>query len=221
VDERATRVGGYYRINGKRYPSVTTILGKMISKDGLEFWKRKNRNWKELREDAAFNGTLMHQVILQKLSGTSIEMPERLLERKWTRATLAEMKAREHYWEELGIKAVKPIMVEHTLHIDDPYRVAGTADHWGRLEIGGQDAGICVMDLKSSKKPQRTHELQIGAYALGLERERKKVETGVIPYVRSDSSEVVILEREELTDRGCAFLDVVRRFYELERKVEE
>jgi hypothetical protein len=221
VDERATRVGGYYRIGGKRYPSVTTILGKMIPKNGLEFWKRKNKNWKELREEAAFNGTLMHLVLLQKISGTKLEIQENLLEKKWTRTTIAEIKAREHYWNELGIKPTKPIMVEHTIHIDDPCRVAGTADHWGGMTIGGQDAGLCVTDLKSSKKPQRTHELQIGAYVLGLEREGKKVDTGLIPYVREDSSELVILEREELTDRGYAFMDVARRFYQLEERTEE
>jgi CRISPR/Cas system-associated exonuclease Cas4 (RecB family) len=104
-------------------------------------------------------------------------------------------------------------MVEHTVWFNDPVAAAGTTDYWGGMSLGGHDMGLCVMDLKSSKKPQRQHELQIGAYALGLKREGKTVDTGLIPYVRSDSSEMVILEEEELADRSLAFIEVAKKYY--------
>jgi CRISPR/Cas system-associated exonuclease Cas4 (RecB family) len=215
TDKRGTRVGGYYvgLVPGKKIPSVTTVLGRMLRKDGLEYWKKKNNNWRELQEKARISGTLMHHRILGRIADAPLELQEGMGEIEWTKELLEEMREREKQWKSLCIEPMRPRQVEHTAWMDGEYPAAGTMDYNGKLKIYGMDIGYAVMDLKSSAKPQKGHEIQIGAYALMLKEMGIQVDCGVIPYVRRNSAEMVMMEKEELEDRGAIFLDLTRRFY--------
>ena len=107
----------------------------------------------------------------------------------------------------------KTNLMEHTIVIerhDDKGDVqsAGTLDYYGMA-----DGMVTLLDWKSSKRPQKSHKIQIGAYALGLQAEGRKVDWGIICYVRKGSAELVEMSPEEMQDAGEKFLDLARKSY--------
>lgn len=214
MDQRIKRIGGYYYINDRKVPSMTFVLGKTCPKTALNGWKKRTADWEEVSRRAALFGTMMHMRILGRMSDAPLEPPKQLYTEEWPRDIAEEMEGRDVQWNKLRIKPGRPRLVEHTVWTTGKYPVAGTLDYTGPLEICGFSTGQTIMDLKSSRRPQVSHELQIAGYAIALEREGIFVETGVIPYIRKNSSELVIIEEEELTDRKAKVTTIIRKFYD-------
>ena len=66
VEVVATPKGRYYRIHdGTLLPSVTTILGRMISKDGLAAWRKRIGNPEADRISGAARqrGSILHDAV--------------------------------------------------------------------------------------------------------------------------------------------------------------
>jgi CRISPR/Cas system-associated exonuclease Cas4 (RecB family) len=198
---------GNYLINGKRYPSVTTILGKMCKKERLNIWKKQHDDWPTISRHAQIYGTFMHMQIQEAISGEIQEIPSNMPFNEWPKDLAEELEGRMEQWNKLGLRFGKPCLVEHTVVIKAA-NSAGTLDHFGPI-----DEIDMVMDLKSSAKPQKSHEIQLGAYYLGLLVEGRHAKQGMIPYVHRDSIEIVELMEEELMDRGQKFVEIAKRFY--------
>lgn len=215
-DLKNTRVNGYYNIDGRQVPSVTTILGKTCPHAGLEAWKRRHKNHGILSREARIFGLCMHMRILGRMSDSPLEVPDSLLNEEWPCNMREEMLSRDEQWKKLGLEPGRPRMLEHTIYVPGEHPFAGTVDYAGKLLLFKQDLGTTTMDLKSSSKPQKSHEFQIGAYSLGLLEDGVECDNGVIPYVRAHSAEIVILEKEELQDRAQGFLEIAGKFYKQE-----
>jgi len=207
-DLKCLRVDGYYTIGNQRFASITTIIGKMIPKDQyLDKWKAKNWNWRELRDNAALVGSIMHQRILQDYSEAMIELPNLKGVLDWPPGIEEELEARDKSWERLGLD-IKEAYVEKTVVIREPgSEAAGTADMIGTIE-----GFRSILDLKSSSRIYDSQRIQIAAYALGAEAEGEKIERGFIVALRGDNCEIDEIEADELVEYKARFLDLARRF---------
>jgi CRISPR/Cas system-associated exonuclease Cas4 (RecB family) len=209
MDLKTTRVNGFYTIDDVKMPSVTTILGKMANHAGIERWKKTNNNWKQDMKKAALTGSLMHLRILQRYSDAQIELPGEMSIMEWPEGLEEELDKRDSAWECLDLK-IENAVVEKTLTIPDP--VGGSA---GTLDMQATIEGFnSVLDLKSSKKIYESQQIQVAAYALGLERtEGYEVERGYIVALRGGDYEMGELERSELVEYGEKYIEMVRGFY--------
>lgn len=78
----ATAKGGYFTKDGKRVPSVTTILSRFKESGGLVHWSwtlgKQGLDYREVRDKAADAGTLAHEAIERWKKGESVffEGPE-------------------------------------------------------------------------------------------------------------------------------------------------
>lgn len=207
---KATREHGYYTISGIRRPSVTTVIHSQFKSEGLRIWKERNKNWKDIAERAALRGTLMHRRILGEDSEQTLEMDELPMDR-WYPELGEELEGMDRAWESLGIAMEPPILTEYTVWYDGEMPFAGTIDR--RAKIGGR---LAILDLKSSKKPQETHRIQMGAYYLALLQRGMPTERAFIPYIRPDDADLIEMEKDELVEESERFLVLLQNFYEKE-----
>ena len=85
---------------------------------------------------------------------------------------------------------------------------AGTWDFWGPV-----DGMKTILDWKSSKRPQKSHRIQLGAYYIGAMQAGIEVEWGMIPYVRRNGVQIVELSPDDMKEEGEKFLELARKSY--------
>jgi len=207
---------GNYLINGKKYKSVTTILKEEFPKVALDAWKERTPDWPIKARHAQIYGTFMHMQLQTLVADIPPELPTYMPMSEWPEDIAEELEERMDRWMELGLVLGKPNLIEHTTVIEefnDSGKMiaasAGTWDFWGPV-----DRVITILDWKSSKRPQKSHEIQLGAYYLGAVAEGLEIEMGMIPYVRRNEVQLVELSREELIEQGEKFLELARKSYE-------
>lgn len=207
---------GNYIIGGRKYKSVTTILKEEFPKVALDAWKERTPDWPIKAREAQIYGTLMHMQLQATVSPIPPEMPAYIPYDEWPSDIAEELEGRMESWLKLGFNLGTPNLIEHTTVVeefDDSGRMiaasAGTWDYWGKV-----DGVLTILDWKSSKRPQKSHEIQLGAYYLGATREGIEVEMGMIPYVRKNEVKLVELSLDELKERGEDFLVLARKSYE-------
>lgn len=143
----------YYNSEGQEIPSVTQIL-KILNKKGLLEWANylgiRRMKYKNVLDEKALLGTLVHKRIECDIANERYSMffDPRLENEVLRRYNLYEAWKNEH--------GVEPLHSELRLHND---RYGGTIDF-----IGNVDGVLCIGDFKTSKKPQFTHMMQLGAY---------------------------------------------------------
>lgn len=209
MDQRYQRVNGYYHINGKRVPSVTTVLGAMADKGGLKVWKARNADHKELARKAAIRGNFMHMRILGRYSDAPMEIPTEMPEEWWPKNMVQDLDEMTKQWEELSLRIAQPCLVEHTTYAGGAFPFAGTVDMHAKVE--GWDA---ILDLKSSKQPYESHKLQLGAYARAMREHGVNTNRGFVAYVRTSGIELVELSDDDLRDAEQQFMELIERFYQ-------
>ena len=104
-------------------------------------------------------------------------------------------------------------LMEHTVVIESHDELgnvmaAGTLDYKGKVD--GTDT---LLDWKSSKRPQESHKIQMGAYYLGLVAEHRAPEWGIIAYIRKNSAQLVEMTPEEMQEAGEKFLSIARKAF--------
>jgi len=207
-------------------PSVTSIISKMMRKDGLDAWKSRNVNHKAYASNEATLGSLKHLRILQQYCDEQLEAPE-LPSLDWcTEGRMDQLELAEIMWEKLGLKFGWPRYIEHTLYRGEYPRCAGSLDWLVQVEepVKWED-GLTLGDIKSSKAPQEGHKVQLGAYYLLLP-EHLRPRRGVITYLHTQMKnnltlEPVVIEmgEKDLVRYGNKFLDLAGKFYETKVKV--
>lgn len=208
MDLKTTRVNGNYLINGKLYPSNTTIIGRMLPKRELTAWKKRTPNWREITRRSALLGSIMHMRVLDSASECAVELPGELPILDWPEDIVEEMEARERAWDSLGLKMEDPMLTEYTVWYDGPERFATTIDR--RCKIDGE---LSVLELKSSKRAYESHEIQLGGQALALAQKNLPVTRGYVVYLRRTGAEVVELDESQLAERGEDFLRLARAYH--------
>lgn len=148
-----------YRDGGRKWPSVTTILGALDS-PGLDRWRVKQAlNGIDPYADrgAADAGTLCHAAIAWTLDPEHFKAPDT---RGYPEMVIAEAVA-AHRCFKLWLEAheVRPILIEHVM-VNKALGYGGTLDLFA--EIDGRPE---VLDFKTSKAIYADYFIQAAAYA--------------------------------------------------------
>ncbi len=192
--------GRHYTVNGKRLPSVTTIL-TALANDGITAWKLKVglAEAGRISKEATDYGTAVHELF------------ERI--NRGNRGPFGEpddtVIAPYVQWYDENISAV---LGAERLCVSERHGYAGTAD--GVVVLNGE-TNATVIDLKTSKTPLGILEwrLQLAAYALALRDEGIACERRIIlrmPRAEPGKLYVHELPQEYLEVDQRAFLAVLR-----------
>lgn len=148
----------YETPEGKRYPSVTAVLGKMTDKSALDAWKKRVGDEEAARVSAraATRGTNVHTMCENYVLGNEIDMsmPHNMMMFRQIKMVLDE-------------KVDMIRATECTLY-SDHLKVAGTCDL-----IADYDGRLSIIDYKTSSKLKRKewiegYFLQASLYAYML-----------------------------------------------------
>ncbi len=165
-----------YWLDGKRLPSVTTVLGKRKDPGGLLFWANKagleGKTLDEARQGAPEAGTLAHDAIEAYIHGIDFfrdsEIP-RLVEENTTPEVEGEKIVRMardgfenflEWWVQTGITVTETEMQL----VSKEHRFGGTPDALGKFRDD-----YVLLDWKVSKGLYGDYLLQLAAYMTLIE----------------------------------------------------
>ena len=224
----------YYNVGeGKKYPSVTTILGAMTDKSGIDKWRKRvgEKEADRISKFSANRGTVMHQFCEYFLGSEKGTVRERLMEAQ----TLIGPFAKDNgftedevnvgrklffnfYNNECFDRIAKVVSIEDTLHSPQMGGYAGRVD----IIYENDKAHLVVLDFKSSKKPKRedwieNYKMQIAAYSLAYwEMNGVKPKGGEI-WISNEADafpQVFEMSFDDITKYGNMFLNLVKQFHE-------
>ena len=75
-------------------PRVTEILRLMGGEEGLERWRKRTPNWRDINHRAKTCGSIMHWLIANKLSPVPIESDNELPMDEWPEDAVQEVMGR-------------------------------------------------------------------------------------------------------------------------------
>lgn len=129
-------IGRIYSINGKEYPSVTTILNKNKDSSGLDEWRKSigDSEADKIMKEAAIRGSSFHSLIENHLQGLYID---------------EEAKGYLLYKQVIPyLKDIIPVAIEIPLY-SDRLKVAGRCDLIG---VNKKNNQLTIFDWKTSRK---------------------------------------------------------------------
>jgi len=146
----------YKNSKGERLPSVTQCLS-VLAKPAVIHWAWQlgieGLDYRKVKDDASNTGTLVHDLILNDLSGTKPDLS------RWTKDQIRSTDASWIKWNEWREKhKVEPILLEAAL-ISNEYQYGGTFDFFGRI-----DDEVVLADFKTSKALYVENFCQLAAY---------------------------------------------------------
>lgn len=170
-----------YKVNGKRVPGVTTILG-VLAKPALVKWANnlglEGIDSNKYVDKLARIGTLAHYRIECELRGDEPDLdpysPEEV--EKSDNALLSWWAWREQH-------TIDPLLIEEPM-VSEEYRYGGTMDC-----VGDVDNVPTLIDLKTSKGVYPEHVMQAAAYVHLLAENGYAVERVLILQIGRDESE--------------------------------
>lgn len=208
----------YRTADGKRVPSVTTVLG-VIAKPWLVAWANRlglqGINSTEYVEEAAGAGTLTHAAIEAELTGQpmSDDLLAAFTDEEKTLGRLAWANYRE--WRKQH--DLEPVLMEHQL-VSEQLRVGGTVDLYARI-----DGRFAVLDFKTSARVYESHLIQLAAYRALLEEHGHPVDEVRVVLIPREAH-VIDGERERVledTRHELAVFHAARALYEAQRVMEK
>jgi len=180
----------FYKIDGKKYPRVTTIL-EIIHRPELERWRGDlgNVEANHVKHEAAEIGTSLHNVCRLFNRDQSFEIPPT--------SQIGQMFDTYRQWFEVVIDTV---IETEQLVVSKKFGYAGTFD---LLAVLKGDTIPSVIDLKTSKDFWPTMALQLAAYREALLEEGKEVDRRLV--VRVDKLEAGKLQVKEYSQHARDF----------------
>lgn len=180
----------YLTPEGEKLPSITTILHSFPN-PGIDIWKAKNPNWKDIQNESFKVGTNLHSLIEDYLkNGIKID----------SFPVSMEIDLFHNLKPELD--KINNIQCLETYLYEPNLKIAGCTDCIAEFE--GEK---CIIDFKNSRKPKREkwindYKLQVTAYSKMFEYcTKQKIDLGVILIANWDGStstfKVDIPEQEE------------------------
>lgn len=192
--------GRFYKVDGERYVSVTTVLG-ILEKSGLAQWRGAvgNQEADRVAKEAADYGTAIHALVEQINLGNRGPFGE---------PDDTVVKAYIDWYDE----HVDHVVGAERLCISRRWKYAGTAD--GVLVLRG-DKTVTIVDFKTSKTDlaQREWGLQLAAYALALEEEDVYATRRIIlrmPKAAPGALHVLEIPEDDLERDQRAFLNCLK-----------
>ena len=164
----------YKRGEGVYYPSVTTILQYMPKNKFFDNWlKDVGHNADLILRKAGKEGTQVHEAAEKLVLGEEISWMDDYGNAKYSQIVWEMILKFADFW-----KTHKPKLISSEQFIwSDEHKYAGTADI-----VCEMDGEIWLLDLKTSNALHRAYDLQLAAYAKGMEEVRgQKIDrTGII-----------------------------------------
>ena len=224
----------YYNVGeGKKYPSVTTILGAMTDKSGLDKWRKRvgEEEADRISKFSANRGTVMHQLNEYFLGSTKETVRERLLEAQQLIIPFAEENGFTEEEVTVGRKLffnfynnncfgriAKVVSIEDTLYSPVMGGYAGRVD----IIYENDKAHLIVLDFKSSKKPKKEewiedYKMQIAAYSLAYWEMNGVKPSGGEIWISNETDafpQIFEMTFEDITFYGKKFLNLVKDFHE-------
>ena len=223
----------YYNIGeGKKYPSVTTILGAMTDKSGLDVWRKRvgDKEADRISKFSANRGTVMHQLCEYFLGSKKETIKERLIDAQ----TLIGPFVKENgFTEEETIIGRKLFFnfynskcfdrIANVVSIEDTLWSPQMGGYAGRVDIiyENEKGHLVILDFKSSKKAKRedwieNYKMQIAAYSLAYwEMHGRKPKGGEI-WISNEAEgfpQVFEMTFNDITKYGKMFLELVKEFH--------
>ena len=173
----------YYNIGeGKKYPSVTTILGAMTDKSGIDAWRKKvgDETADAISKFSANRGTVMHQFCEYFLGSTKETVKERLLDAQTLIGPFVEENGFTEAESKMGRKLFFNFYnskyferINNVVSIEDTLYSPQMGGYAGRVDIiyENENGRLVILDFKSSRKAKReewieNYKMQIAAYSL-------------------------------------------------------
>ena len=195
VETAHTEEGHFYKTeSGKTYPSITTVLKVLDTKEWYPFWVAKVARDEEITEAQA-------EIRCKEIGGNSMEMGNivhKLAEEYLSNATVNKPSSKIEEIDPMDLFV--PLSEHLTEHVDkvhglevpiysDDLQLAGTADC-----IAEYDGELSIVDFKNSRKPKtksqcksKDYFIQLCAYAKMWEFcTGQKIEQGVILVISWD-----------------------------------
>lgn len=205
----------YYDVQGKKLPSVTTVIGT-LPKPGLAAWKESMGAVRanQLSRERAIIGSMVHARILQRFSVKRLEMPKVYLPwmdlSEWLEEINYRVEIAETQFDELGLE-ISDCYCEKTMAEPDK-GFAGTIDLIG--SVNGVDT---VADIKTSKTVYNAHYMQLGAYYLMAKFNDYNVDYGCVIKLHPFNDvepELQWIDKDELSKWSEMFLEQLTIFNE-------
>jgi len=163
----------YKRGEGVFYPSVTTILQYMPKNKFFDNWlKDVGHNADLIMRKAGKEGTQVHEAAERLVLGEEISWMDDFGNAKYSQLVWSMILKFADFW-----KTHKPELISTEQFIwSDEHKYAGTADLVVKM-----DGEVWLLDLKTSNNLHRSYDLQLAAYAKGMEevRKQKSERTGI------------------------------------------
>lgn len=195
VETAHTEEGHFYKTeSGKTYPSITTVLKVLDTKEWYPFWVAKVARDEEITEAQA-------EIRCKEIGGNSMEMGNivhKLAEEYLSNETVNEPTSKIEEIDPMDL--FLPLSLHLMEHVDnvhglevpiysDDLQLAGTADC-----VGEYDGVLSIVDFKNSRKPKtksqcksKDYFIQLCAYGKMWEFcTGQKIEQGVILVISWD-----------------------------------
>ena len=203
MENEIKKVRGFYEIESKQLPAVTTVIEKVLAKSQLRFWFGKVGNSEAARisAEAKSFGSAMHKMIAEYLrSGVEPARDSLASEVKQAWDVWYE------WWEKSEHRKVPispspttaPPVIEKIIYNDE---YAGTCDYYN---------GLTLIDWKFGGGIYDGYKVQAGAYAKLL-----NASNALIVRVAKDEKNIEILEmdKEQLEEAAEIFQALLKVFW--------
>ena len=171
IETAHVKDGHFYSIDGEKYPSITTILHSFPN-DGIEIWKRKTPNWKDIQEESFKVGTELHSMIEYYLKNDYIPLGDNA---HFVAGLFQNLRPE--------LDKINNIQAQETRLYHKDLKIAGQVDC-----IAEYDGEKCIIDFKNSRKPKKEWMIKKSGYYEQLTAYSKmweyctnqKIDTGII-----------------------------------------
>ena len=223
----------YYNIGeGIKYPSVTTILGAMTDKSGIDKWRKRVGEEKAdaISKFSANRGTVMHQLCEYFLGSDKETQRDRLMDAQTQIGTFVIDNGYTEEETTIGRKLFFNFYnskcfdrIANVVSIEDTLFSPLMGGYAGRVDIiyENEKGHIVILDFKSSKKPKKeewieNYKMQIAAYSLAYwEMNGRKPKGGEI-WISNEADgfpQVFEMSFDDITKYGKMFLELVKEFH--------
>jgi len=225
----------YYDVGiGKLLPSVTTILGTMTDKSGLDRWRASVGEAKanEISTKSANRGTVMHQMIEYFLLSPCTDRGDRLRDAQSKTAAFVQEKGFTDEEDTIGRKLfynfynwgsfddiAEVVSIEETLHSTKAGGYAGRVDTIYRKKTGE----LVISDYKTSRKPKKTewienYFMQAAAYYVAYWEMTGEQPDGCEIWISNEEDaepQIFSMDRPMIRGHAHSFLKLVKEFHRL------
>ena len=223
----------YYIIDeNTKYPSVTTILGSMSDKSGIDAWIKRVGKEKadQISKFSANRGTIMHQMNEYYLSCNSDDHKEKL---KAAQTQIIPFANKEGFTEDEMVVGRKLFFnfynsklfdnIKEVVSLEDMLYSHKMGGYAGRVDTIYKDLNnrLLILDFKSSKKPKRREWIedyfkQISAYFIAYWEMTGKRPSGGQIWISNETDnipQVFDVTLNDIKKYGKEFLEMVKDYH--------